>query len=532
MSSWGIGPWVPKWTYLLNNVTVTGTVQNALNENGVRDPTVLPLTYGAIDLLLDANYQHLTSSFNGPPPNANAPGGVCAPSPGPLNAIHCEAYTENITTDPPATKVAPQTAINVFPDGVPWNLPTPNPYPGVAQVYDPSIGGTRNLMPGDHIQLTGVWLIENGHPMACWNPGIYKVGAVWPELHPFLWTALQVVPTGPPVIVNGWNNSYNTQQVSVAAPLYQWLYPDSWAANNIPGNRGNCIFTDFNPPNIFNSVTANATIPAPQLPSGFHGDPNLIACYETITDASGIGSLGTSGISRSWSPSSDGLSAEVTVTVTDPNTLTDSANNPIPNPNDPANGISVYQGNWSVGWLPRLTAQTTRWVYSILNRTTPFTVWIGNNGPDDLTLQSPFWTVFNPGGHPILSGPSVFTLDSGGVVVPAYATVIVNGTFTPNVLGQYTAYLSIPSNDPADTINGYPNLQITVFGSGYLLIPIIVPQGYHGTWPMDFHKLNEESIRAMRKLKKKPYVAPDLGLEEPSHKTAQKAPKKSKRTKK
>ena len=101
------------------------------------------------------------------------------------------------------------------------------------------------------------------------------------EFHPFRWDNITLVKDR-----NPWE--FEEETVSVAAPLHTEVYlgGGKWLADEIAGVASKIFIAD-DPvegvgSNYHNTVTANAHIKAPKLPSGFTPHSSLIGLQEEV----------------------------------------------------------------------------------------------------------------------------------------------------------------------------------------------------------------------------------------------------------
>jgi len=189
------GEYVPtKFVWLLDQVELDGVVSTVgIKADGSPDDD--------FDIVPDPNYRHLISYFRGNNP-------LPWQSTGRPAAMHLETYPLGFGS------------IN---RNVPWSLETkPDAEPFQVRRRD---GTTRDLQVGDHVRVTGRWVIDH-HPEFCSWPsgftppepdrcrrrGLLRVGQTHTELHPFDWRNITLVePPGP----------YGTGcRLSLASPLY------------------------------------------------------------------------------------------------------------------------------------------------------------------------------------------------------------------------------------------------------------------------------------------------------------------------
>jgi len=385
---------VKKWTWLLDDVWVTGVVVGAgTNDEGA-------ITGDSFDLQLDPNHAHMA-----------------ALTPGSGGAIHCETYPEDF--DNPAS-------IN---RAVAWFRTRKKPKDEAYMVTDPSTGARRPLTNGDHVALFGRWIIENGHPRMEYGwPD--RVGYVFIELHPFDWTHIElVVPKEP------WDST--REQVSVAAPIYEEVYDSEWRWNQFVGWAWTMALR-AGASNYHSTMSADATIKAPALPKGFTPSASLVA-FEEVVEALGTG-LSLASV-RTVTRQRDGISVRASVTA--PPDMTASIGGLfLADFNDPANGRSIFKATYRVYWKPRLVPKKAEiGVSGTLGQTTHFRIELENRGPDPLSIL---------GLDLSTSPPAEFEVD-----MPAHRTIARHGKvtvaarFTPQLGGSHRADLWVRTNDPS-----------------------------------------------------------------------------------
>jgi hypothetical protein len=164
-------PAVVKWTYLLKEVTIDGTVSAG----------PAPLTGDGFYLIVDTLFAQLTNLV----PNRDDE----LPQPD-SNTIKCETYPDGIAFLPSPGK----GSINHY---EPWPLPQKD---GALPFTAKAPGLTRNLSGGDHVRISGRLVIENGHP---------EHHSPWIELHPFDYNNIQILEDAP-----------LSQNLICVAPLY------------------------------------------------------------------------------------------------------------------------------------------------------------------------------------------------------------------------------------------------------------------------------------------------------------------------
>lgn len=298
-----VGEQVRKWTWLLDNVEVRGIVKS--------DPLPDGDDIGGddfFDIVVDKNYRHLV-----------------AYAPGSKGKMHCETYTYNITEN--------SSAINRV---EPYPIPSKGGDPFI--VLDPSTGQRRNLQVGDHVRVIGRWVIENGHPVDRFGRGFYNVGSVYMEFHPFRWDDLRLITSLNPA------SDANIEILSLAAPIYEMVYPSSWAANRW-GGVGDKIFVSDNAGNYHNDVSATMWIHAPALPTGHNPRADLISYTEEILlNGTGlpVDQVRTINVVNDGILVNASISAPLTVSVDSMRLATF---------NDPATFKSIFQARYSVRWL-------------------------------------------------------------------------------------------------------------------------------------------------------------------------------------
>jgi hypothetical protein len=421
-----VGPRVLKWTWLLDNVELQGVVvaDGPLDDGG---------NIGGADFNVapDPNYAHLASLASGS-------GGL----------VHCETYRENVATHPDGYPQEPDRINRVEP----WPIPT-KPPSQVQMVLDPSTGTKRPLRPGDHIRLTGRWVIENGHPQMTHMRGWLNVGFVFIEFHPFDYTNLVlVVPPKPSDTV--------AETISIAAPIYEEVYLGDWWANKVAGVANHLFVTASDGGGtggtIHNMVIANAYIKAPALPAPFLPHAELLELTETV-HLNGTG-LGLENI-RTLQVVDDGIKVSVVDSAKTTNPVDGMV---IADVNDPASNKSVFQARYTVAWRPRLTAPASVDAGNVLvGKAQHLEVQVANASPEPVTLTG--WE-----GTGLEAFALTMPASGANVGVPPNGSVRLDGTFTPARAGTSRGTLRILSNDPA----GRPPA-VTLTGFGHEPVPAV-----------------------------------------------------------
>lgn len=426
---------VLKWTWLLDNVEVTGVVAAA--DPAEPDGTIAGDNFNVV---LDSNHTHMVAT-----------------NPGSRGVLHCETYRENF--DNPSY-------IN---RAVPWKWSPSKTLGQKFVVRDPATNTWRNLVVGDHIRLLGRWIIENGHP---WGGGGFLVyyGYVFMELHPFDWTTMKLVRPSPA-------HGATVEQLSLAAPIYEQVYPESWWWNRISA-IGDTIAFRNGAANYHATMSVDARIKAPTLPAGFTASSSLVS-YEEDVQALGTG-LVLDDV-RSVVAEKDGIRVYASVTA-----AADMEQGTIEGPlyvlanyTDPAQGRSIFQAKYRVFWKPRLVPKVAEVnVAASIGATAPFSITLENVGPDPLTILE------------LLLGPPLqtdFEVDTPTTtMVPAFGSVAVTGRFKPQPAGSGKAILMVRTNDPSER---HPTIALR--GTAY------APAGVH---PSDFSlpaTLSEHVLRAV-----------------------------------
>lgn len=413
-----VGQLVKKFTWLLDNVEVKGTVKHI---DLTAHPNGEPIGTGdGFIVVPDDNYKHLVSFV-----------------PGFGAHVQCETKLEEgggLTTDP--------NTINRL---EPWPLGT-KPGDKEFEVFNSSTNQPQPLKIGDHIRVVGRWVIDH-HPETCITRtrGWLKIGCVWVEFHPFQWDSITLVADLKP-------SEVETETLSLAAPLYEELYLGGWkwAANEVAGVASKIFITDDGS-NYHNIVTANAHIKAPTLPAGFTSDSSLIQFQEQIL-RNGTG-LHESQV-RSVTVVNDGI--KVTATVVAPATQR-TGSVLIADVNDPANNRSVFQARYTVQWKPRLIAvdspglagnplKTIQLAAQATGGSYSFFIYLANRGPDPLKITK----------IEVKDDPdSVFQVDPAitfPLSIPQISVLTLKATFSPKKAGSITAKLLIHNNDPVQEI--------------------------------------------------------------------------------
>jgi hypothetical protein len=314
-----VGQSIPtKFTWLLDNVEVRGIVQG--------------LEGDVLDLVPDPNYQHLIALFRGNNPLLWKPLGDPA-------VIHCE-------TNP----IGPHGTGSIDRDE-PWALPQMPPDQMLTGTD--SMGATRDLQVGDHIQVFGRWCIDH-HPEFCNPPdqkpslsitdtqpyrcrkrGALRVGPVHTELHPYYWDNIRILD----------RQYYETDEVilSLAAPIHEEQYLGSWkwVGNECAGVAGK-VFIDPDGSNFHPTVSADMTIEGPPVSEA---TMQMLGAQAKILRWSEQVYVNGTGLSpdlvRTIEPFRERL--RVTASVTAPGQLRADVH-------DPARGRSVFQAKYTVHW--------------------------------------------------------------------------------------------------------------------------------------------------------------------------------------
>ncbi|MEK7996181.1 MAG: choice-of-anchor D domain-containing protein [Planctomycetota bacterium] len=387
-----VGQEVRKFVWLLDGVEVKGTVKT---REGTRDKPGALLPEGAyiygdsFQIEPDDNYKHLVSDL-----------------PGSAGVIHVETYPLKPETINRSDK---------------WDLEQRADGELPFKVCD----GSRHvsLQQGHRIRVTkGWWVIENGHLVNTSMRGWLKIGYVFPELHPFDYKHIELIPQRHP-------SDVEEETVSVAAPLYEQIYPgkiQTWAANWWAG-VANRVFISDDRANYHETVTANAYIQAPHLPAGFLPDSALI-CYHEHPLKDGGEAIGRV---RSLRVLNSGLLVVATVKGSDVE--------------GPARNESVFQARYEVRWKSGLRIPGQIQVGApAAGQTTDFEVAVLNYGSQRRIITS--YDIVPPDAHSTFQ----VTIPGGGVPVDGWSKVSLRGTFTPSQDGTYSARLTINGDPPGD----------------------------------------------------------------------------------
>jgi hypothetical protein len=418
----GVGPHLSnKFTWLCDEVEVKGVVLGLQTPDG--EPLPAPMASGQaigandhFEIVPDANYKHLVSYVSG----SNYPRG----GPSRNGVIHCETYIQN------------SGAVNYQP---PWRLGAGKGADAFT-VHDPRTSQTRELRVGDHVRVVGRWLIENGHAKYRYRRGALEVGYVFVEFHPFDWAHMDLVVDPAP-------DGTVTEMVTVAAPMYEELYPGTTPGGatmyfNWAAGVGDKIYVAPDSSNFHNRVVAKAVIKAPPLPAGHLPHGSLIDYSEhVIRNDTGL----FLGAVRNITIKDDGIEVNAAVTA-GTKAYVDSV--AIADYNDPANGHSVFQATYDVRWKPRLHSD---WGSPIDIGDVPagssgrFSVPLRNVGPSPVGIERVGMTSQPSGAFSAVNSPTA----SNPVIVPAYGTAMVEFEFAPPSVGAFSGDLIIDSTDPA-----------------------------------------------------------------------------------
>lgn len=403
------GKILKKWTWLLDNVTVRGVIIQFHSAAGAASD--------GFDLRLDGNYGHMITLGN----HNLYQGG-----------LHVEAYSHGFNEPEKINRLEP--------------APLPDKPEEPFQVFDPALGARRDLQIGDHIEITGRWIIENQHEDLCItrHRGWLDIGCVWTELHPFLWDQIALVKQPSPA-------SEEVEMLSLAAPIYEETYRRGGVVPWAAGVKGRVFIADDGS-NYHQSASAALHVKAPPLPAGFTPHASLVAyAEELILNGTGLDPAQI----RSIQTVEDGITIQAAVTASAP------PGEPFADINDPANNRSVFQARYRVRWLPRLfavaSAAATDPIDAIRLDPQPagtsarFSIFLRNQGPDPLQIIGVSISG-DPGG--------AFKLDpAAGISIPAMSTAALGGVFSPplwlpGVFETYPPYtvnarILIKSADPA-----------------------------------------------------------------------------------
>lgn len=452
-----------KFTWLMENVEVKGIVRWIDPKNTCVEPPKPPTEPDELGLEPDPNYRHLIGVMPGNNP-------LQFESPGSPGVLLLETYPLE------------DSAINLHRH---WSLPKKPENLPFEVIINPATGENRPLAVGDHIRVVGRWVIDH-HPEWCdicslpppsngcdpgptspkWcttvNPkpfrcrnllgGIFRTGLAHVELHPFRWDDIQLVD---PKAELARNAAFET--LSLAAPLHEELFLSAgkWLGN-APVER--MIYINDFGANYHSTMTATANIRAPALPSGFAGDPSLVAYQETVLE-NGTG-LEVDSV-RSIQLTPDGILVNTTINA--PRTLSTfgSLRPELPvayaDMNDPAKGKSIFQARYMVSWLRRLRIIDANGVpYDTDNPfnpatiqlpltavgSTPFLVYAQTRGPSTVVIKSV--TVESDAEGAFEMAPV------NGLSVPPGYVADLQGNFKPSHPGTLNAKLVILSNDPGN----------------------------------------------------------------------------------
>jgi len=462
--------WTRKFTWLMDEVEVQGHVRLTLDDGtAVANGTEVGIG-DFFDVAPDSNYTHLVATVAG----SNG-------------LVHCETYPQ----DPEVLNRWDHWALPKKPDSQKFI------------VEHPKTGQRAPLRVGDHVRLVGRWVIENGHPLNQQThlPSGVRTGDVFIEFHPFHWDSIQlVVPPDPPDVT--------TSTLSLAAPTYgmvfvgqgkhfmnyfsgnaswPWESPQQqrlflWEAESEGGEAVN-VPQPFGPFSM--QMQATLRLQAPKLPPGFHPHRNLLSWSEAVLQ-NGTG-LPLDNIRTITREGEDTLLISAIVRAPTVKERTHGQGSSrmesyLADVNDPAKGYSVFQARYGVFWGPRLTPVTsveaTEPVKEIelspqpAGTVTPFSLFLRNSGPDDLTLTE----VSVEGRH------GIFGLDNVvGAVVPSFSVLELKGRFFPRrwIIEGITLYppytvtarIIIKSSDPA-----HESTELMVIG--HALVPPPVPASF------------------------------------------------------
>jgi hypothetical protein len=360
-----IGQRLKKWTWMLDDVTLRGVVLSEDSTLMTGDPLGPVDTF---DLKLDDNYRHIVALSRGNNPIPGQPVSGC---------IHVEAYSQAV----------PFNADNIN-HVEPWPLPD-KPGDQEFMVFDHAIRQRRNLRIGDHIEITGRWVVENQHEDSCptrWALAYpvgapFQIGCVWMELHPFKWDRIETIRTRS-------TNESEIERLSLAAPIYEETFPRGGIYAFLAGVKGH-VFIDDTKSNYHRELSAEINVKAPPLPAGMTPHTSLIDYRETvILNGTGLDPAQV----RTATREADGIRVQASVQA--PETA---GNGHYADIHDPANSRSIFQADYEVSWLPRLIpvaspnstvpVETVQAPDQVSGGTSPFIVHLRNRGPDPLLIE-------------------------------------------------------------------------------------------------------------------------------------------------
>jgi Cep192 domain 4 len=394
---------VLKWTWLLDRVEVTGFVREHPEHPALEDGT---FDRDDFDVVLDPIHAHMVAT-----------------SPGSRGAVHCETYVEGFEDRSMINRTAP------------WWLSATKGEGVVFMVRHPATNASRALRVGDHVRLVGRWIIENGHP---WGGGGFLVyhGFVFMEFHPVDWTRIELVV--PPRA-----SAATVEQIALAAPIYEEVFPNDWWWNRVNW-IGNTIYFNENADNFHATMTADSKIKAPGLPAASSPISSLVAYDETVL------ALGTGLVLddvRTVFVEKDGIRVLASVTAPPDMSAPTGENNAffLANQSDPAFGRSIFQARYAVWWKPRLVPQSPEIVATgSLGQTVGFSIHLDNVGPDPLTIAGVDIYDLSPPGQPAFE----VDLPTNPSIAP-YGSIELTARFKPQS-AYHKATLIVRSDDPSE----------------------------------------------------------------------------------
>jgi hypothetical protein len=277
-----------------------------------------------LDILPDPNYRHLISYLRGNNPlpwqSTSQPG-----------VMHLETYPLDFRS------------IN---HTVPWSLDRkPDGQPFQVRLRN---GTTRDLQAGDHVRVTGWWVIDHHpeycqmpsrftppEPERCRNRGWLRVGQTHTELHPFDWQNIALVEPPAPYETVGC-------RLSLAAPLYeeQYVGDGHWLGNELALVSGR-IFIDTDPgtPNFHAQVSGRISLapPPPDLPASAY---RRLTWYESVVRLGAGLDLGSV---RTVTTTTGAVDVDVRLTAV-------GEDGGLPPIAGPAQGRWIYQADYFAGW--------------------------------------------------------------------------------------------------------------------------------------------------------------------------------------
>ncbi|MDP9352113.1 MAG: NBR1-Ig-like domain-containing protein, partial [Chloroflexota bacterium] len=240
--------------------------------------------------------------------------------------------------------------------------PHSNPSLALPNVNDN--GQIRPVRAGDHIRVTGLYVIDYAHQMFsdlytdsfCYMRGFYRACYAHAELHPYNPDSVELLTSSPPATVSA-------ETHTVVAPVYPEVYSFTYAWNKVSGVAGHFVDAAKQ-----EQQTAAFFIGAPVRPG-----PD----YELRFRQSDVTKVGQGEATVSHSPVADkGVSVQVVVTGS--NVL-----NPL-----------VYQARYSVDWVPKIRSDA-----AFVSQNVPATMVAGRKYKVSVMMRNSGTKTWTPAGQ-------------------------------------------------------------------------------------------------------------------------------------